>query len=46
MSANGPTAAANPFRYAGGYFDADTRLTKFGARYYDPNVGRWTHQDP
>jgi RHS repeat-associated protein len=34
-----------PWGYAGGYSDA-TGLVKFGARYYDPSVGRWTQQDP
>ncbi|MCA1684036.1 MAG: RHS repeat-associated core domain-containing protein, partial [Actinobacteria bacterium] len=35
---------ANPWRYAGGYLDP-TGLYKFGARYYDASVGRWTQQD-
>jgi len=39
-------AAANAFRYAGGLFDATTGATKFGARYYDPNTGRFTQPDP
>ena len=29
-----------PFGFAGGQFDSDTGLTRFGARDYDPNVGR------
>lgn len=37
---------ANPWRFAGGYLDTQTGLTKFGTRYYDPSVGRWTQQDP
>lgn len=32
--------------YAGGLFDSDTGLTRFGARDYDPTVGRWTTKDP
>ena len=36
----------NPWQYAGGYFDANTGLYKFGERYYDPQVGRWTQKDP
>ena len=36
---------ANPFGYIAGYADA-TGLTKFGARYYDPSIGRFTQQDP
>ncbi|MDP9440900.1 MAG: RHS repeat-associated core domain-containing protein [Actinomycetota bacterium] len=36
----------NPWRYASGYQDTSTGLYKFGARYYDPNLGRWTQTDP
>lgn len=36
---------SNPWGYAGGYFDS-TSLLKFGTRYYDPNLGRWTQLDP
>ena len=39
-------ASANPWRYAGGYTDSQTGLTKFGARYYDPSLGRFTQRDP
>lgn len=46
LSAAGSAAAANPWRFAGGYLDPQTVLIKFGARYYDPSVGRWTQQDP
>jgi len=35
-----------PFGYAGGIYDADTGLTKFGFRDYDPVIGRWTTKDP
>jgi RHS repeat-associated protein len=31
---------------AGGYYDANTGLYKFGIRYYDPRTGRWTQRDP
>jgi len=37
---------ANPWRFAGGYFDSSTRLYKFGTRYYNPGFGRWSQQDP
>jgi RHS repeat-associated protein len=37
---------ANPWRYAGGFYDGTTGLTKFGARYYDPDLGRFTQRDP
>src|SRR5579885_2498371 len=36
----------NPFQYEGGYFESSTGLVKFGTRYYNPQLGRWTQQDP
>ncbi|MGH2515315.1 MAG: RHS repeat-associated core domain-containing protein, partial [Ktedonobacterales bacterium] len=38
--------AVNPYRFASGYLDASTGYTKFGARYDDTTLGRWTQQDP
>jgi RHS repeat-associated protein len=35
-----------PFGYAGGIYDKDTGLVRFGARDYDPETGRWTCKDP
>lgn len=35
-----------PFGYAGGLYDPDTGLTRFGARDYDAETGRWTNKDP
>jgi RHS repeat-associated protein len=35
-----------PFGYAGGLYDPQTGLVRFGARDYDPEVGRWTAKDP
>ena len=35
-----------PFGFAGGLYDRDTRLVHFGAREYDPDVGRWLSKDP
>lgn len=35
-----------PFGFAGGLYDRDTGLVRFGARDYDPVVGRWTAKDP
>ncbi|WP_242344342.1 RHS repeat-associated core domain-containing protein [Anaeromyxobacter terrae] len=35
-----------PFGFAGGLYDRDTGLVRFGARDYDPQTGRWTNKDP
>jgi RHS repeat-associated protein len=35
-----------PFGFAGGRFDSDTGLVRFGARDYDPAIGRFTTKDP
>lgn len=35
-----------PFGFAGGLYDTQTRLTRFGARDYDAETGRWTAKDP
>ncbi|MBK9694522.1 MAG: hypothetical protein IPO76_03890 [Elusimicrobia bacterium] len=34
------------FGYAGGLYDQDTKLTRYGARDYDAHTGRWTAKDP
>jgi RHS repeat-associated protein len=34
------------FGFGGGLYDPDTGLVRFGARDYDPVVGRWTAKDP
>jgi RHS repeat-associated protein len=39
-------AGFQPFGFAGGLYDADTGLVRFGARDYDPEVGRWSAKDP
>jgi RHS repeat-associated protein len=36
----------NLFKFAGGQYRSSTGLYKFGERYYNPNLGRWTQQDP
>jgi RHS repeat-associated protein len=35
-----------PFAFAGGLYDSDTKLVRFGARDYDAFSGRWTAKDP
>ena len=35
-----------PFGFAGGLHDRDTGLVRFGARDFDPTIGRWTAKDP
>lgn len=35
-----------PFGFAGGLYDYRTGLVRFGARDYDPEVGRWTAHEP
>jgi RHS repeat-associated protein len=35
-----------PFGFAGGFYDPQTGLIRFGARDFDPETGRWTAKDP
>ena len=35
-----------PFGFAGGIYDRDTGLVRFGAREYLPQTGRWVSKDP
>jgi RHS repeat-associated protein len=35
-----------PFGFAGGIYDDETGLTRFGARDYDASAARWTAKDP
>jgi RHS repeat-associated protein len=41
-----PALRTNAWRYASGYYDVSTGLYKFGIRYYDAAIGRWTQRDP
>jgi RHS repeat-associated protein len=35
-----------PFGFAGGIYDSETGLVRFGQRDYDPETGKWTTKDP
>src|SRR5208283_4262844 len=44
-AAGAACAPFQPFGFAGGLFDRETGLVRFGARDYDASVGRWTQKD-
>jgi RHS repeat-associated protein len=35
-----------PFEFAGGLYDSETGLVRFGSRDYDASIGRWISKDP
>ena len=43
---NDTSPGFQPFGFAGGIYDRDTNLVRFGARDYDPGTARWTAKDP
>ena len=43
---NASDGDANPFRYCGEQFDNETGNYYLRARYYSPNIGRFTQEDP
>ena len=43
---NDTSPGFQPFGFAGGLYDSDTGMVRFGARDYDSATGRWTTQDP
>ena len=45
-SVSGTGVGVIPQGFAGGMVDAETGLVRFGARDYDPAIGRWTAKDP
>jgi RHS repeat-associated protein len=42
----GPSAAANPFRYSTKWVDDEAHHSYFGYRCYDAATGRWLNRDP
>jgi len=45
ISATGPLANSNPWRWATKYFDEETGLYYFGKRYLDPVTGQWLSRE-
>ena len=45
ITANGPLANSNPWRWATKYFDEETGLYYFGKRYLDPVTGQWLSRE-
>lgn len=45
-TSTGPQASANPWQFAGGYYEESTGRIKFGARYYNQWRGRFNQVDP
>src|SRR5690606_28205614 len=45
-SVSGTGAGLVPQGFAGGVYDPETGLVRFGARDYDPITGRWNAKDP
>jgi RHS repeat-associated protein len=46
ISATGPSANTNPWRWGTKYLDEETGLYYFGHRYYDPVTGQWLSREP
>ena len=45
LSASGPLAAANPFRFST-KIEEETGWNYYGYRFYAPEIGRWPSRDP
>ncbi len=46
LSATGPAATDNPFRFSTRYTDPETGLILYPRRPYSPTLGRWLSRDP
>jgi RHS repeat-associated protein len=46
MTATETSAKPTSFRFAGGLYSSSVALHKFGERWYDQSLDRWTQQDP
>jgi RHS repeat-associated protein len=46
VTENETSVRPTSFRFAGGLYSSSVGLHKFGARWYDQSLGRWTQQDP
>jgi RHS repeat-associated protein len=42
----GLLARQNPFRYSSKYWDDESGLINYNARYYSPSLGKWIGRDP
>jgi RHS repeat-associated protein len=46
LSASGPAAESNPYRFSSKYLEGTYGLAYYGHRYYAPSLGRWLNRDP
>ena len=46
IRATGPMAKVNPFMFSTKFYDWESGVYYYGARYYNPSTGRWLSRDP
>jgi RHS repeat-associated protein len=46
ITATGPLAQDNPFRFSSKYTDGESGLVYYGYRFYSAEMGRWINRDP
>ena len=46
LISEGDLADENSFRFSNEYFDAETGMSAYKFRYYNPETGRWLNRDP